>query len=665
MLKYDHAVQKQSLINFKTEDKFVDINLLAFSLASFLFITLAAYQVGKLATRFHLPLITGYLIAGILAGPFIFQFVEAINVEALRFLDEMALAFIAFAAGSEMALDELRGRLRSIGWNTLSQIGAIYIITGTAIFILADYVPFMAGLPTEAKLAASLMGGTILAARAPSSAIAVINEMRARGPFTKTVLGVTLVKDVLIVVLFALSTSIAAALLTSRGFDLGFILLVVLEVLGSIGLGVLVAQLLGLVLRTHWEDRIKIPLLLLIGYLVFALSGELRHWSHDNLPFEILFEPLLICLVASFWLTNRSPYRSELRHLLHMVQMPIFVVFFTLVGGSLDIGILATVLPITVAIYLIRLCALFIGGYVGGVVAGDPSQFKWISWMAYITQAGVGLGLAKEVANQFPLLGNDFTTLLVSVIVLSELTGPPFFKYAIRLVGESHLPKDIQADEILDVVIVGIENQSRQLAERLLAHGWRVKLLDVDRSHVSNAPASDGLRHEYWLPEISAEALHQVIEPKTEVAVTILPSDEDSLKLCQIFYEEFGITRQIARLNAFNLVDEFRELGVHVLDPANAMVHLLDHFVRAPQLATMVFEDDPEHDVMQVTITDPNVDGLHLRELILPDDVLVLAIVRRGHSIVPHGYTNLHLEDEVTLIGPTDSLEEVALKLGY
>ena len=140
--------------------------------------------------------------------------------------------------------------------------------------------------------------------------------------------------------------------------------------------------------------------------------------------------------------------------------------------------------------------------------------------MAYITQAGVGLGLAKEVANEFPLLGNDFATLMVAVIVISQLTGPPFFKFAIRLVGESHLPKDIRPDEILDVVIVGIESQSRQLAERLLDHGWRVKLVDVDKSHVSNAPASDGLRHEHWLPEVSAEALRQILEPKTEVAVT-------------------------------------------------------------------------------------------------------------------------------------------------
>ena len=564
-----------------------------------------------------------------------------------------------------MALDELRGRYRSIGWNTLTQIAAIYIFCGTAVFLLADHIPFMQALSTTGRAVVALLAGTILAARSPSSAIAIINEMRARGPFTKGVLGVTLVKDVLIVVLFAMSTSVAATLLTDKSFDLAFILLVAFEILASIGFGVLVAQLMGLILRNHWEDRLKIPLILFIGYLVFALSGEIRHFSHENLPFELLFEPLLICMVASFWITNRSPYRSELRHLLHRVEMPIFVIFFTLIGQALDLSVLGALLPVTLAIFAVRLLALFIGGYIGGTLAGDPPRFNRLTWMAYITQAGVGLGLAKEVAIEFPQLGNEFATLMVAAIVLSQLAGPPFFKFAIRLVGESHLPKDIADDEILDVVIVGIENQSRQLAERLLAHGWRVKLLDIDQSHVSALTASDGLRHEHWLPEISAERIRELIEPKTEVAVTLLPDDADSLKLCQIFYEDFGVTRQIARLNAFNLVEQFRELGVHVLDPANAMVHLLDNFVRAPQLAAMVFEDDPDHDVIQVTITDPNVDGLHLRELILPDDVLVMAIARRGHSIVPHGYTNLHLEDEVTLIGPTDSLDEVALKLGY
>lgn len=643
----------------------MDFSLLALSLASFAFIVLAAYQVGRLATLLHLPLISGYLLAGIFAGPFVLRFMSTSDVEVLRFLDEMSLAFIAFVAGSEMALDEMRGRFRSIGWTTFTQIVTIYIVTGAVILLLAEYIPFMQELSMAGKLSVALLGGTILTARSPSSAIAIINEMRARGPFTKTVLGVTLTIDVIIVVLFALCASIVSTLLNGQIFNLGFMLLVSVDVLGSIAIGVLVGKLLGLVLRTYWEEWLKIPAILLIGFLVFVMSAEIRKFSHENLPFDLLFEPLLICMVASFWLTNRSPFRDELRHLLHRVEIPIFVIFFTLIGESLDIGIVMAILPVTVLIFAARVAALFIGGYIGGTLAGDPPQFNRLTWMAYITQAGVGLGLAKEAANEFPQLGNDFSTLMVSVIVLSQLAGPPFFKFAIRLVGESHLPKDIQPDEILDVVIVGIENQSRALAERLLAHGWRVKLLDIDQSHVSVLTASDGLRHEHWLPEISADELRKLIEPKTEVAVTLLPSDSDSLKLCQIFYEEFGITRQIARLHEFSLVDQFRALGVHVLDPVNAMVHLLDNFVRAPQLATMVFEDDPDHDVIQVTITDPTVDGLHLRDLILPDDVLVMAIVRRGHNIVPHGYTNLHLEDEVTLIGSEDSLEEVALKLGY
>lgn len=641
----------------------MDLELLAFSLASFLFIALAALQFGRLATEIQLPLITGYLVAGILAGPYIFQLVTTVDVEALRFLDETALAFIAFVAGSEMALDELRGRFRSIAWNTLLQIVAVYCICGASLLLLADYIPFMRDLSPAGRIAVALLSGPILSARSPSSAIAIINEMRARGPFTKTVLGVTVVKDVLIVALFALSTSISASLLTSRSFDLAFIVLVLFELLASIGLGLLVGRLLGLILGTHWEDRLKIPMLLLVGYAVFALSHAVQYWSKINLPAELHFEPLLICLVASFWLTNRSPYRSEFRHILHHVRVPIFVVFFTLVGASLDIGIVLLLLPITLAIYIARILALFIGAYLGGTAAGDPARFKRIAWMGYITQAGVAIGLSKEVAIAFPEFGVEFTTLMVGVIVVSELTGPIFFKSAIRLVGESHLPKDIEDDEVLDVVIVGIEYQSRLLAERLLAHGWRVKLLDIDQSHVSALTASDGLRHEHLLPNISVEDLRKLIEPKTEVAVTLLPNDADSLKLCQIFYEEFGITRQIARLNEFNLVEQFRELGVHVLDPANAMVHLLDNFVRAPQLATMVFEDDPEHDVIQVTISDPAVDGLHLRDLILPEDVLVMAIARRGHAIVPHGYTNLHVGDELTLIGPTDSLDEVAMKL--
>ncbi len=635
-------------------------------LVSFVFIVLAAQQVGHFLVRFNLPLISGYLLAGIVAGPFVLHFMGVEDVEHLRFLDEISLAFIAFAAGSEMYLDELHGRYKSIGWNTLTQLIAVYLFSGVVIFVLADSIPFMQGLTQSGKLAAALLAGTILTARSPSSAIAIINEVRARGPFTKTVLGVTLVKDVIVVVLFALSTSIASTLLTGQDFDAIFIILVASEIVGSILLGLVIGRLLVLVLKTHLNERLKITLILIFGYMVFVFSTNLRHFSHENLPFEILLEPLLICMVAGFWLINRTPLRDEFRHLLHLVETPIFVIFFTLIGESLDVAIVLTILPITLVIFGTRLLALFVGGYIGGIAAGDPPQFNRLTWMAYITQAGVGLGLAKEVAIEFPELGNDFTTLMVAAIVISQLAGPPFFKYAIKLVGEGHKYDGKESDEIRDALIVGIENQTRALTDRLLAHNWKVVLADVDSSHVTPEDTSDdGRKRAFVLTDISADSIRPMIKSGLDVAVAMLPDDAANLRLCEILYEDFGITRLIVRLNEYNLVDEFRELGVQVVFPANAMVHLLDSVVRAPHLATMILQDDTTQEVVQVTVSEPHIDGLLLRDLIMPHDVLVMAISRDGNSIVPHGYSKIQLGDEVTLIGSPDGVNEVVLKLGY
>ena len=47
------------------------------------------------------------------------------------------------------------------------------------------------------------MAAAILVARSPSSAIAIVNELRARGPYTKTALGVTVVMDAVVILSFA------------------------------------------------------------------------------------------------------------------------------------------------------------------------------------------------------------------------------------------------------------------------------------------------------------------------------------------------------------------------------------------------------------------------------------------------------------------------------
>src|SRR5213592_3492740 len=73
------------------------------------FLLLVAYVGGKIARRVRLPRLTGYLLVGFAVGPAWLGLVQREEVDALRFIEEAAVALIGLAAGSELTLDALRG----------------------------------------------------------------------------------------------------------------------------------------------------------------------------------------------------------------------------------------------------------------------------------------------------------------------------------------------------------------------------------------------------------------------------------------------------------------------------------------------------------------------------------------------------------------------------
>lgn len=640
----------------------IDKHLLI-TLVSFAFIALAAGEIGQTITRVRMPLITGYLLAGAIAGPFVLDIMHTDVLETLRFVDEMALAFIAFAAGSELYLPELRNRVGSIAWITVGQLVATMLGGTVAFLMLAEHIPFMEELSLLPRLGIAMMGASILIARSPSSAIAIMNEMRAKGQFTKTVLGVTVVMDVAVIVLFAISASLADAFFTSTGFNTTALVFLVLELTIAFVTGFLLGKLLQAVMSLKIDARFKAAAILTIGLGVFVLSHDVREYTHDHFTIEMLLEPLLICMVGSFMVINFSPHRDEFMELLETLGPAVFIVFFTLTGTTLQLDTLMDILPIALTLFIVRLVTIATGAFVGGVISGDPMLHNRLGWMAYITQAGVGLGLAQEVADEFPEFGSEFATLIIAVIVINQVIGPPFLKYAIRRVGEAHLPGTPEPDSMRNAVILGVDGQSLALARQLQGHDWKVIVADTDQEVVERLTSTDV--EERWLSEISPDTLAGFVTKATDAFIAMMGSDEENYRACEIVYESFGITRIIVRLNDLSWGEKFQSIGAQVIYPSSAIVHLLDQFVRAPQSATLLLHRDPNHEIIQVTVTDPDVDGLLLRELRLPTDVLILGIIRNGHSIVPHGYHRLQLHDEITLIGEPDSVAEATWRLGY
>lgn len=639
----------------------LDLTVFGTALATFGLIALSSQVLGRFFNRFRFPQITGFLITGILAGPYVLGLIRESAVEQVLFLDRVALGFIAFAAGGELLLKELRSRLKSIRWITLGLVLFTFTACSLTVFGIADSIPFMADLRDPQRWAVAILAGAILVARSPSSAIAVVNELRARGPFTRSALGVTVVMDVIVILLFAVCTSLADAIQTSGDFSLIVLAIVALEVMVSIILGVVLGKvILPLLFRLPLATGFHAFLVLALGFGVFEGSAAFRHFTGVWFEREILLEPLLICMSASFVLTNFTSFRASLQRVLDAAGPLVYVVFFTLAGASLRIDVLADTWVVALVLFAVRVGAIFCGSLCGGTMAGDPARHNRVAWMAFITQAGIGLGLAKEAAVEFPEWGGEFATLIIGVIVLNQIVGPPLFKWVLHIVGEAHVGrgrKDLAGTPL--AIIFGLDAQSTALARQLDQHGWRVRIASRQATEPRTIPQTSA--EIVPITGITLEEL-QRIEAGSATAIVCLIEDEASFQVCELAYEHFGTRNLIAQLHDREKAERFQSINVRVVDPETAFVGLLDHFVRSPGAVSLLLGMDEGQDVEDFEIRNDALHGLALRDLKLPLDTLVLSVTRKGAALVSHGYTVLHLGDIVTVVGSEKSLVEVSRK---
>lgn len=635
---------------------------LLFLVISFFLIAIAAKKIGQWFSAVGLPYITGYLLAGVIAGPFVLNLLPQGSATDLRFIDEISLGIIAFVAGSELYLKEIRSRVRTISW----VVGLVLLIAlplvGIGLFVLTEFIPFTAGMPMVSRVAVAILGSTILLALSPPSTIAVIKEVKAKGNFTSTLLGITVSMDVIIIIVFAVAVAIASALLTGIGFSPIFVLLLAIDLVLAVVAGVASGYILRAILAASFRKVFKMGLILALGYGIFAGSHWLTVATKSTL-LEIHAEPLLIALIGGFYITNFTSYRKQFEELLHRIGPPVYVAFFTLTGVGLKLDILTATLPIAVALFAIRFIGVNLGAFAGSKLAGESARFSRFAGLALITQAGIALGLAREVAIEFPLLGDAFSTMVISVVVLNEIFGPMFLKEALKRVGEANLPDSREVDGVRDVLIVGVEDQSVELARSLQRSGWKVFLADTDQEHLDRFENDETLDL-YFLPNVQSAALEKLLTSRIDAVVTLLANDDDNLDILQQGYQK-GISRQVVRPNDLGRTDEFAEFGALIIDPTSAMVNLLQQTVRAPQTAAVLLNQDSGREWVQITVNNPDIDGQLLRDLRLPADVLFIDVTRDGDVILPNGYTRLRSGDEVTLVGREPSLSEAMLKLGF
>jgi len=407
---------------------------------TFGFLLLSAYLIGDALSRLSLPKITGYILAGILFGPHLLDLVSAGMVQELKLIDDLALTFIAFAAGGELRLDELRQRRRTITLTILFLMLIAFLGVGSFVVAARPLLPFLDGKPAAHVLAVALLLGTFAVARSPSSAIAIISECKARGPFTEMVLGVTVVMDVLVIMVFAAMVSISHLLITPGAeMNFEFIIVMVVELSGSILGGIVLGGIILLYMRYVRAELLVF--ILALAFMVTLLSRQFGLLLDQFYSLSLHLEPMLICVTAGFWVRNFSREGGLFMESIDRSSLPIYVIFFSLTGAALDVGALGQTWLIALLLVVIRSLLIWTGAYLGGFLGGDPPRMRRTSGFAFITQAGVSLGLAGIVMRSFPEWGAALSTTIVAIVALNQIIGPIAFKFALGRVGEARVSR--------------------------------------------------------------------------------------------------------------------------------------------------------------------------------------------------------------------------------
>ncbi len=370
---------------------------------------------GRLARRLKMPMVVGYVLMGLLLSPSVFNIIpESLNQE-LEVIKIMGLGMIALMIGSELEIKKLRKIASSVVWITVVQIVGSSVI----VFCVMYYI---LNLP----LTVSLLLGAMATATAPASPVAVIREYNAKGNFTSTLLGVVALDDALCIIFFGMVSAVVSILLEGSVFGLNIALEPLIEVSSSMLLGVVTGLLLLLILRFLKNRPQTVVVLLGIALLNSGISNALH------------LSPLLVNMVTGFVVTNLYPH--HIFQYFEDVELPIYIIFFTLAGASLHLDVLAANW-VPAAVYIVARGVGKVGGsFLGARLANaDIIVQKYIGF-AMFSKAGVTIGLLMLVQGRFPELAVVITAIELAAVTVCEICGPMGTRYALISSGETNSP---------------------------------------------------------------------------------------------------------------------------------------------------------------------------------------------------------------------------------
>ncbi len=424
-----------------------------------------ALILGLLSTRLMkiigLPNVTGYLIVGVIIGPYALgQFIPGTTeiFDNLSIISTVALGFIGFSIGVEFKLSHIKEIGKSAIVITICQALLATICVDVVLLAVGSLFPSLGMKGYEA-----IILGAVATATAPAATLMVVRQYKAKGIVTGTLLPVVALDDAVGLIVFAISNSIAlswAASVATGGAAASLSVLDILvwplvEIVASLVVGGLIGLLLSVIPR-FFKSRDNRLIASIVAVILSLGICQLFEYLEDNFGCPFSLSDLLVCMMAGATFVNLRSEATQMMEGLDRWTPSVLMLFFILSGAELNLAMFGEGWGIVVCIilYVLARCAgKYFGTMLGATVTkSDPKVRKYLG-ITLFPQAGVAIGMATmcnkefsklaeqyagnlEVSQTLADIGSKIVTITMCAVLIYELVGPILTKWALTKAGE-------------------------------------------------------------------------------------------------------------------------------------------------------------------------------------------------------------------------------------
>ena len=388
-----------------------------------------AIIVGKIVAKFKLPAILGWLITGIVFGPYLTEIVtlEITNALWYKIFVKVFECFAGVMIGREIIFKKIAGSGK--------QIIGITFFQSIGTFLFVSLVFAVAFLIADIPVYVAFIFGGIALATATAPALSIVNEYRTKGPVTETLIPLAAIDDVIGVVVFFTVISVISA---TKGSQSASVLSVVGMVILPFAIGIGTGGLTALLLRKLKDARVCFAVLI-VGLCLSTAVGLLTdYYLYHSFSLNYLLIGMSFSATAAN-LLKEEKLEKILRLYRPLLNLSLIIVIVNL-GLPLNYRLIAGAGVFTLVYILSRAGGKIGGAYVGGkITKAEKTVTKYLG-LTLLPHSGVSLvftGIAVETLTGIdPSLAAVVSGTIVAAAIINEIIAVIVAKYAFKWAGE-------------------------------------------------------------------------------------------------------------------------------------------------------------------------------------------------------------------------------------